>query len=93
MAERVVTDIEVLTDKRCSKCVFGHQIVAGMAGSDISDDGSETTWFIDRLIPVGQTRNCFNWFQRTFEHPRKFIYPNAQDTCINPRKFKQKIGV
>ena len=92
MAERVVTSIEVLTDKRCSKCVFGHQIVSYAMGGSVSDDGTKTGWVLNRTIPVGQTRNCFNWFQRTFEHPPKFIYPNIDDTCINPRKFKQKVG-
>ncbi len=90
MTERIPTSIEIETDKHCSGCVSGDQIVSHAMGGSVSDDGTETRWASNRTIPVGQIRNCFNWFQRTFQDPPKFIYPNEDDTCINPRKFKQK---
>lgn len=77
-------------DKRCSNCVFGHQIVALAAGGSVDDSGNETRWLLNRAIPIGQTRNCFNILQKLFLDPEKFIYPGTDDTCINPQKFKQK---
>jgi hypothetical protein len=76
---------------RCSNCFYGHQIVAGVGGGNIEEDGTETNWHLTRTIPVGQTRNCFSRFQKILGAAgEKFIYPNEDDTCINPKKFKRK---
>jgi len=88
MTEKVVTNIEVSRDKRCSNCVLGHEIVALGIGGNISNDGIEIRNVSNGEIRIGQTRNCFNWFQWTFEHPPKYVSPHEDDTCINPRKFK-----
>ena len=82
--------VVIQIDKRCSKCVFGNQIVAMTAGGSLNDDGTETSWYLTKVIPVGQTRNCFNPIQKILFDPPKFIHPKEDDTCINPKKFKQK---
>lgn len=82
-------------EQRCSNCIFGHQIVAGMAGGNLEDDDTETRWYLTSPIPIGQTRNCFGWLEIVlskldFVELDHYVYPNEDDTCIRPRKFMPK---
>ena len=91
MPERGVSKrLNINVKQRCSNCVYGGQIVAHAFGGNFSDDGTETRWVLNRMMPVGQTRNCFGFLQRAFSNPPIFIYPEQDDSCINPRKFRQK---
>lgn len=91
MAERPKAIVIKPKEMHCSDCVFGHQIIAGVVGGNVADDGRETGWMLMRTIPVGQTRNCFSRFQRIIGIAgEKFIYPDEDDTCINSKKFKPK---
>ncbi len=77
-------------DMRCSNCFYGDQIVAGIGGGSVDDEGTETRWRLVEPRKIGQTRNCLNLWQRKVLGVPKFIYPNSNDTCINPKKFKAK---
>ncbi len=91
MTEKAIVVAIKPKDVRCSNCFYGHQIVARMGGGNIEDNGAETNWVLLREIPVGQTRNCFSHLQQMLGTAgEKFIYPNENDTCINPRKFKKR---
>jgi hypothetical protein len=79
-----------LNNKHCSDCIHGHQIVAHIFGEDIKNDGSETRWSLVDPRPIGQTRNCFGFITIKLFKPERFIYPNGDDTCINPQKFKHR---
>ncbi len=95
MTEKAVVVTIKPEDMHCSNCFYGHQIVAGMGGGNIEDDGTKTSWVLLRRIPVGQTRNCFGLVEKVlsqldFIKLNHFIYPNEDDTCINPKKFMAK---
>ena len=90
----MVTSVESV-EQRCSNCILGHQIVAGIGGGNIEDDGTETRWYLTSLTPIGQTRNCFGWIEIALSRLGlveldHYIYPNEDDTCIRPRKFSPK---
>jgi hypothetical protein len=91
MTEKAIVVVINPEDMHCLKCFYGHQIIAGVAGKNIEDDGTETRWHLTRTIPVGQTRNCFSRLQRILGTAgEKFIYLEEDDSCINPKKFKPK---
>lgn len=90
MVDKISSIVVVLQDMRCSNCLYGHQIVASIAGGSTDEEGNETRWKLIEPRLIGITRNCFNPFQKLFLQPEKFVYPNEDDTCINPRKFIKK---
>lgn len=89
MVERQVST-SVGVEKRCSNCFYGHQIVSFVTGGSVDDDGMEERWHTVEPHPIGQTRNCYTWLENFLFHPRKFVYPNADDTCVNPKRYKAK---
>lgn len=86
--KEISSEMTLFKEKRCSNCVYGHKIVAFVMIGNIHDDGSKTREYYTDPIPVGQTRNCFSWLEKKLYRPEKFIYPNEDDTCINPKKFR-----
>lgn len=77
-------------EKKCANCFYGHQIVSFVVGGSIDEDGIEEHWHTVEPHSIGQTRNCYTWLEVFLFHPDKFIYPNRDDTCVNPKKFKIK---
>ncbi|EKE05689.1 MAG: hypothetical protein ACD_19C00182G0017 [uncultured bacterium] len=90
MTDRISLAVVTTQDMRCSNCVHGHQLVAGVGGGSVDKKGKQTRWHLVKPIEIGFTRNCLNWWQRSVLEIPKFIYPKESDACINPKKFKSK---
>lgn len=76
--------------QRCSNCSQTDQIISFPIIGELNEDGSQTHLLMNRIIPVGTKRNCFTFIQNWLLAPEQFIYPEADDTCVNPKRFKPK---
>lgn len=61
-------------------------MVAFVNIGNIDDSGVLIRWHYAELRLIGQTRNCFPWWQKMLFDLPKFIYPNQDDSCINMNK-------
>jgi hypothetical protein len=90
MTDRIDLAVVTTQDMRCSNCIHGDQIVAGIGGGSVDKNGRPKRWMVVKPVQIGQTRNCLNWWQRKVLEIPKFMYPKEDDSCINTKKFKSK---
>lgn len=74
----------------CSNCEHSQQIASRMMTLDIVNE-DEREYFFYNPTHVGTVRKCFTIFQRRLrEELGHFVYPDKDDSCINPKRFKLK---
>jgi len=86
----VVAFSDITAEKRCANCVHGNKIVTYVAGKNVSEEGTDTGWYLVEPKVVGQIRSCFGYLQRVLLQPEIFVHPNESDSCINLKEYKRK---